>query len=388
MNNLHSLLEQLFAENELLYAILSSPHDKAAKCKKITLRPFIVNQSISYQITEFHGTQALHKNLSREACQSFLEEQIQSNFKQSLFCAKQSDYQILNNKKRITILKKPPSKTTISLTHNRQKEYLLNEDAPFLLELGITRPDGKIKPDKNHKYRQLNRFLELIDDVLPHFKTKKKLHIIDFGCGKAYLTFALYHYLVNLKKYEVQILGLDLKEEVIAFCQKLAEKLGYSGLEFKVGDINKYSMTDPLDMVISLHACDTATDAVLEKAIRWNAEVILCVPCCQHELIKQVSSTSLSPLLQHGILKERFAALVTDAARAQLLEILGYQTQVLEFIDLEHTPKNLLIRAIKRASPKDPKDDLQAYANFKHALNITPSLERRFGIFSHSEKNS
>ena len=207
---------------------------------------------------------------------------------------------------------------------------------------------------------------------------RKKLQIVDFGCGKAYLTFALYHFLTVMHGIQLEIHGLDLKLEVIAECQTLARTLQYHGLNFSVGDINLYTPGTKVDMMITLHACDTATDAALEKAIRWQTEVILCVPCCQHELFRQVQSASLKPLMRYGILKERFAALATDAARAQLLDILGYQTQVLEFIDLEHTPKNLLIRALKKKIAQPALQAVQDYYAFKKSLQIEPSLEKRF----------
>ncbi len=379
MTDLENLLHELFSSNGLAYAVLSSPQCKTMQCIKIIVRPVAMKQGICYQVTEHRGSQAFHKNLSASECEKFLQEQLNGNYKQALFCTEQADYQVLNNKRQSVILKKPPTKKQSIQMHNRKKQYILEENAPFLLAIGLTTKSGALTAKTSGKFRQLNKFLEMIADILPCFKTKKKLHIIDFGCGKAYLTFALYHYLVNVKKYEVDIVGLDLKQEVITHCQTLAAQLGCTGLRFQVGDINHHVATGPVDMVISLHACDTATDAALEKAIRWNAQVILCAPCCQHELFKQIKNTALSPLLDHGILKERFSALATDAARVQLLEILGYQTQAIEFIDLEHTPKNLLIRAVKRKSnEKCSPLALQAYYDFKHALNITPSLERRF----------
>jgi SAM-dependent methyltransferase len=247
---------------------------------------------------------------------------------------------------------------------------------PFLVELGVMNKQGKVFPQKRDKFRQINRFLEMVEDTLIHFEPSSEMQIIDFGCGKAYLTFALYHYLKWIKKYPFKIVGLDLKKEVIEMCQKLARQFNYQDLEFVFGDINHYQASNRIDMVISLHACDTATDAILEKAIHWGAKVILSVPCCQHELFSQVKNPLLIPILKHGILKERFAALATDAARAQLLEVFGYQTQLLEFIDIEHTPKNILIRAIKTNSGLN-EAAWKSYLSFKQSLQIDPSLERR-----------
>jgi SAM-dependent methyltransferase len=221
----------------------------------------------------------------------------------------------------------------------------------------------------------------MIDDVTPHLSREKRLKIIDFGCGKSYLTFALYHYLVFMQKLNVQMIGLDLKKDVIESCTALAVKLGYEHLQFRVGDINDYSETEKVDMVVTLHACDTATDAALEKAVRWNAEVILSVPCCQHELYGQVANEALIPMLQHGIIKERFAALATDSLRAQLLDLVGYKTQIIEFIDIENTPKNLLIRAVKQtqdaeASIEVIRQKASEYLAFKQLLQINPYLEK------------
>ncbi len=239
---------------------------------------------------------------------------------------------------------------------------------------------GEVYNVKKDKFRQINRFLEMINDVLPHFDLATPLKVIDFGCGKAYLTFALYHFLRITKNYQVHLIGIDLKQDVIHSCQELAKTLGYQeDLCFIHEDIEHYQAQEEIDLVVSLHACDTATDAALEKAIRWQSKVILSVPCCQHELSQQIQQDLLRPLLKHGILKERFAALTTDAVRAQLLEVLGYHAQILEFIDVEHTPKNLLIRAIKK-TVLDGHQRLawQNYLKFKQLLNLSPSLERRF----------
>ncbi len=245
--------------------------------------------------------------------------------------------------------------------------------------------DGNIVAKKYDKFRQINRFLELVSDIIPHLPTRidtttgapLPLQIIDFGCGKSALSFALYHYLHQIEKRPITIKGLDLKRDVIENCQKLADKLGYANLNFSVGDINTHQFQGKIDLMISLHACDTATDAALEKAIFWDADVILCVPCCQHELYSQVQNQELNAILRHGILKERLAALITDAARAELLTTQGYDVQTLEFIDMEHTPKNLLIKAIK--SPPSQKESLaqQRYQQLKEAFKITPSLETR-----------
>lgn len=373
-----TLLAHIFPD-QLIYAVASSPLLKQG-CQKVTIRPVTIKNERCYQVTEQRDHQALHHNFTAKECLKYLQDNLLL-FKQTLFNTAEADYQVLVNKKQqVTILKKPPSKALSSLQHNRQKQYLLSENTPvpFLVQLGVMNSAGKVHPQKMDKFRQINRFLEMVDDISEHLDKSKIVHIVDFGCGKAYLTFALYHYFKLLKGYMVKIVGLDLKEEVISQCRKLSHDLGYDkDLQFILGDINQYTTAEPVDMMVSLHACDTATDAALEKAINWQAKVILCVPCCQHELFNQVSNPDLAPLLKHGILKERFAALATDAARAQLLDVAGYQTQMLEFIDLEHTPKNLLIRAVKRTHQINSESALQDYLQFKKALHIDPSLERR-----------
>ena len=239
--------------------------------------------------------------------------------------------------------------------HNRKKQYIMEEGQPidFLIQLGIMTQQGKVIQSKYDKFKQINRYLEIVADCLPHLPTDT-LRIVDFGCGKSYLTFALFWYLKQLQR-DVLITGLDLKQDVVDHCNLLAEELQYKGLQFQVGDIAHWHNHESIDLVVSLHACDTATDAALVQAIKWNAKVILAVPCCQHELAPQIRDTNQTALLRHGILRERLASLVTDALRAELLEVNGYQSQVMEFIDLEHTPKNLLIRGVKQQKKTNTK---------------------------------
>ena len=308
-----------------------------------------------------------------------LSELLSKDFKQGMLHTQEADFHILISKKfKVTILKKPPTKTTVTMEHNRKKNYVIEEGQPvgFLIELGVMNAEGRILAKKYDKYRQINRFLEMIDDVLPYLRKDRRLNIIDFGCGKSYLTFALYHYLHDIVGLDINIVGLDLKKDVISHCNALTEKLNYDSLRFLVGDISQYDELQQVDMVVTLHACDTATDAALEKAVRWGADVILSVPCCQHEMFSQIENSIMSPMLNHGIIKERFSALATDSIRAQLLDIVGYRTQILEFIDLEHTPKNLLIRAVKHKQPNELNDKIKAYYTFKQFLHIDPYLER------------
>ena len=244
---------------------------------------------------------------------------------------------------------------------------------PFLLDLGVQTKEGQIVRARYDKFRQINRFLEFIEDVLPRLDKSRENTIIDFGCGKSYLTFAMYYYLKELRGYPVRIIGLDLKTDVIEKCSRLAEQYGYEKLKFYPGDIASYEGVTKADMVVTLHACDVATDFALEKAVRWGAKVILSVPCCQHELNGQIENGLLAPLLSYGVIKERTAALYTDALRAQILEHMGYRVQILEFIDMEHTPKNLLIRAVYQGRQKENRKEIEHILQFFH---VRPTLYR------------
>ena len=260
------------------------------------------------------------------------------------------------------------------LTHNREKAYILPKDkpVPFLIDLGVQSKDGKIIAGKYDKFRQINRFLEFIRDVLPQLPKERKITILDFGCGKSYLTFAMYYYLRIMNGLDVEIIGLDLKDAVIEKCNQLRDAYGYDDLHFLVGDIGQYEGKEQVDMVVTLHACDTATDYALAKAVKWDAKVILSVPCCQHEFNGQIAQDLLKPILKYGLLKERMSALMTDAVRAGLLQRAGYDVQVLEFIDMEHTPKNILLRCIKNPHMKPKKQErLDELINF---LNVQPTL--------------
>ena len=233
--------------------------------------------------------------------------------------------------------------------------------------------DGQVVKSRYDKFRQINRFLEFIADVLPELPKDRPVRIIDFGCGKSYLTFGIYYYLKCLKGFDVRITGLDLKEDVIRHCGQLAKKYGYEDLEFLQGDIAGYEGENQVDLVVTLHACDLATDYALEKAVSWGAKVILSVPCCQHELNRQMENELMAPVFGYGLIKERMAALYTDAIRAQVLEYKGYGTQILEFIDMEHTPKNILIRAVRRSGRGDNGEELRRLMDF---LQVQPTVVR------------
>ena len=263
--------------------------------------------------------------------------------------------------------------------HNRKKKYILGEGTPvdFLVELGVMTKEGKVIQARYDKFRQINRFLEFVEDVRGYMPEDREMTIIDFGCGKSYLTFAMYFYLTVLRGYEVRMVGLDLKEDVIARCNALSRKLGYDKLVFVYGDIAQYKGLNRADMVVTLHACDTATDYALAKAVEWGAGVILSVPCCQHEMNRQIKNEVLAPLFKYGLIKERTAALFTDAIRARLLEQQGYQVQVMEFIDMEHTPKNILIRAVRNAGRRPRRQGAdEEYERCRDFLQVEPMLEK------------
>lgn len=384
MSDLQSLFTDCLNET-LIRVILSNPSSKDGVIK-ICARPMLKNKSLLFQIEEYTKTQVFHKNLTAGDAGSYLTGKLSSDtssqtasFKNALVETQSFTANVLVSKKgTITIKKKmnaSAKQPKISLSHNRKKKYILEEGipVPFLIDLGVMTQNGNIVNAHYDKFRQINRFLEYIEDILPSLPTGRELRILDFGCGKSYLTFAIYYYLKVLKGYPVRITGLDLKEDVIRHCNELAVKYGYDKLEFLCGNIAYYDGCSQVDMVVTLHACDTATDYALAKAIGWGAKVILSVPCCQHELNKQMKNDLLSPVLHYGILKERMAALMTDGLRAQILEANGYRTQILEFIDMAHTPKNLLIRAVYNGHCADNKAQIN---ELLAAFDVNPTLYR------------
>ena len=354
---LKDLLESTI--NRGLYRVIISNARRENEAFKVKIRPVMLKNEILFQETVYLGTKVFHENYKAAEMIIRIENYLLQDFKQCEIEHTNIKAIILVSKKgKITIKKKrsaiqsgeEKNQPELSMAHNRVKNYILKEGipVPFLIDLGVQSADGKIIRSKYDKYKQINRFLEFVEDILPSLDTDGEIQIVDFGCGKSYLTFAIYYYLHELMGMEVAITGLDLKTDVIERCNKLSSKYGYQKLQFIRGDIAEYEEITRADMVVTLHACDTATDYALEKAIRWNAKVILSVPCCQHEVNRQIACDILQPLLQYGIVKERMSALITDALRAELLKAEGYETDLLEFIDLEHTPKNILIRAVKK----------------------------------------
>lgn len=325
---------------------------------KVKIRPILLKDKFIYQATETVGPKVLHTNYERQELIEYIGELMEERFMQLQWEGQYEDGLVLVSKKghlTTKVKRHACKKEQAALEHNRRKKYLLAEGTavPFLVDLGVMTPQGKIVSTKYDKFRQINRFLEFIEDILPRLDRGRELTILDFGCGKSYLTFAMYYYLRQLRHFDVRIIGLDLKEDVIQHCNELAQSYGYEKLKFYTGDIASYEGVRQVDMVVTLHACDTATDYALAKAVYWGAKVILSVLCCQHELNGQIRNEMLSPVLSYGILKERMAALITDGLRAQLLEGVGYETQILEFVDMEHTPKNLLIRGVYTGKKKN-----------------------------------
>ncbi len=345
-------------EDGLIKASLSSPAE-AEGMEKVQIRPVRIKNRDLWQITVFQNSQVFHSNCGIDETMEKIAEWTGAPFRQVQLESIHYRGTVLTGKKGTVTVKKKrkggisESRATMEkpvLSHNRMRNYIIQEGIPadFLVELSVMTKEGIVVKSRYDKFRQINRFLEFIDDVLPSLPDKKELRIIDFGCGKSYLTFAMYYYLHERMGLNITVTGLDLKAEVIHNCSVLAQKLGYDKLHFKLGDIAGYKDDSGADMVVTLHACDTATDYALAQAVRWGASVILAVPCCQHEVNRQIHCKELAPVLEYGIIKERLSALVTDVMRAQLLKEQGYDTQILEFIDMEHTPKNLLIRAVKR----------------------------------------
>ncbi|KGG79913.1 SAM-dependent methyltransferase [Caloranaerobacter azorensis H53214] len=372
MDEIRKLLDEIIDKNSLIYGVLSKVKVKDEQnFSKVTIKPVLIKNSINIQFTYHYKNKVMHKNIDLNESSNEVVKLIDTYFRQAVLFTTEADYQILISKKgKVKILKKKPTKSLVDLSHNRKKNYLIEEGkpCPFLVRLGVMNEKGKIYSKKYDKFRQINRFLEIVSDVISKVEIGESFNIVDFGCGKSYLTFALYYYLVDILGLDVNIVGLDLKKDVIDFCNKVAEDLNYDKLKFIHGDIKGFDGFEKVDMVVTLHACDTATDDALNKAVMWNAKIILSVPCCQHELFSKIKNPIMMPMLKHGIIKERLSSLVTDSIRSNVLEIMGYSTQMIEFIDMEHTPKNIMIRAIKRDNCN--KKAIKEYIEFKEFWNL------------------
>lgn len=356
--------------------VLSKPTGKDNLYKKAVIE----DKGSFYQIARYTEKQVFHENGDLQIVRQFLTDNLIHNFLQLNAWSENAEHQLLLSKKgTCTYKKKAVVKTspkTVSF-HNRKKNYLLEEgnSIPPLIDMGIFTQEGKVVRSMYDKFKQINRFIELIDDEVSK-SNKETWHIIDFGFGKSYLTFIMYYYFTEIRHVNVEMIGLDLKEDVIEKCNAAARKYHYSNLRFEMGDINGFEAPFDVDMVVTLHACDTATDYALYNAIQWNADLIFSVPCCQHELNKQMHTDELSLFTRYGIVQERFAALTTDAIRANLLSAMGYRTQLLEFVDLSHTPKNILIRAVKTSSrsKKQREQYLAEIDRVTEMFHVTPTL--------------
>ncbi|MBR3810742.1 MAG: SAM-dependent methyltransferase [Agathobacter sp.] len=362
MSELKQYLETML-KADIQKIIISNPFSKSEEYKKI----IVENKEKNYQIAKYTEKQVFHENIAADALLEKTYALAENRYKQINGMSVSEEHIILVSKKgkcnyKVKKIATDAVKLQAKQGHNRQKNYILKEGMNIdpLVDMGVFTQDGKVVNAMYDKYKQINRFIEIIDDEVSNLKVEE-LNVIDFGCGKSYLTFVVYYYLTEVMKLKVNMIGLDLKEDVIKKCNQAAEKYNYTNLKFEVGDVNGFKAPFDVDMVITLHACDTATDFALYNAIQWKAKMIFSVPCCQHELNKQIKPEELTILSRYGVIKERFSALATDAIRGNLLEYCGYKTQLLEFIDFEHTPKNILIRAVRRPiMPKQVKEKMLA----------------------------
>lgn len=374
------LLDKIYnkAVDGLLIKCIFSGAKSQTEFKKVMITPFYKKNELQFQVEYHKEKKVLHKNITTNDIVSEIRLQIPL-YKNSMIFTDDIDYNILVSKKgKIKILKQKPTMqvSKINLSHNKKKNYIINEydKCDFLIHLGVMNKDGKVVAKRYNKFRQINKFLEIVEDSISCLNMDKTINIIDFGCGKAYLTFALYYYLVKIKNYNVNIIGLDLKDDVIDFCNGVAKELDYRNLKFLKGDIRDYNGLEQVDMVLTLHACNTATDAALIKSVNWGAKIILSVPCCQHELFNQIENDVMAPMLKHGLIKERLSSLITDSMRASILEINGYDVSIIEFVALEHTPKNLMIKALYTG--KTNEDVRKEYDRFSDFWNINSYLEQ------------
>ncbi len=370
--------EAAVAAQTLVKLVLSAP--KAGTKSNVeppptryTVRMIQLKDELQLQWTARIGTQEKHENLSVRASLSRAEQLFPQVFREANLLTTASDFQFRSRDgASVKATEKATQRTPPPVSHNREKQYLIpdGQPCPFLEAIGVMTAEGRVRASMSHKFHQINRFLELVHDIVPHLPPEGPLRVVDFGSGKSYLTFALHHLLVTVKQREVHILAIDQNTDVIETCRGLCERLQLDGIEFAAQPISAVEQTEPVHLAVALHACDGATDQALAQAVRWQSDVILAVPCCQHEVAKSIQSEPLDLLLRHGILKERFAALATDALRAAALESAGYRTQILEFVDLDHTPKNLLIRATRSRSAEAGRTASSEYEALKSHLGL------------------
>ena len=377
MEELKKALDEIFKDN-IIKVVISNKVNKEIKYNKISVNLKETNKGRFYQIEKFTDKQVFHENIDIESVNEKVYECLNGAYKQLSAWSDNYTYDMKISKKGKVFLgkKKSDNSKVVKKGHNKEKNYILKEGMIIepLIDLGVFTKEGKVINSKYDKYKQINRFIEIIDDEIKK-NDYKELTILDFGCGKSYLTFVLYYYFVKIKNINVKMIGLDLKEDVIKKCNEIAQRYKYDNLHFELGDINGFKYNNKVDMVITLHACDTATDYALYNAVKWNSKMIFSVPCCQHEFNAQMKSDELSILTKYGIVQERIAALMTDSVRANLLECAGYKTQLLEFIDISHSPKNILIRASKSNVSKEKREkSLKEVNNLIETFNFNPTL--------------
>lgn len=377
MEELKKAIKEIIEDN-VIKLVISNKTNKNFEYNKIVIYLKENNKRTYYQIEKYTDKQVFHENIDTDILEERIIEYVEPNYKQISAWSNSASFDVKISKKGKVLLskKKSDNQKTLNKSHNKEKNYILKEGMIIepLIDLGVFTKEGKVVNSKYDKYKQINRFVEIIDDEIKK-NDYKELTVLDFGCGKSYLTFVLYYYLVEIKNIKVKMIGLDLKADVIKKCNDIAQSYNYENLHFELGDINGFKYNNKVDMVITLHACDTATDYALYNAIKWNAKLIFSVPCCQHEFNAQMKTDSLSILTKYGIVQERIAALMTDSVRANLLESIGYKTQLLEFIDIAHSPKNILIRASKSNISKDKKEKaLLEVENLIGQFNFNPTL--------------
>ena len=354
----------------------NSASANSSSAEKAKIRPIATQRGRAFQCTKQVAQQALHQNHDAAAVAEVVCQMLQEEFSASTIQTTTADFIVKHKSSgRLKIQKRKPTTTEVIVeSHNRERSYLIPDGTacPFLIEIGVMSASGNVKKPMYHKFRQINRFAELVNDVVDSLPETGPLRVLDFGCGKSYLTFALHHLLTEVRQRSVEIFGLDRRPDVIETCRTIANKLQLNGLTFHVGDIaTAADNPQPVDLAVSLHACDTATDDALLVAIRRQAQVILSVPCCQHELAPQLETEGAEGILEHGLFRERMGAIATDALRASALQACGYQTQIVEFIDLEHTAKNVLIRAVRNVESVDTHAALKKYEQLKSFLGLT-----------------
>lgn len=368
-------INTIIRENEIVKIIVSNPIDKNQKYKKIVLE----NKINHYMVNSYTDRQSFTANIDESAVLDTICDYI-NNFKQINIFSTEFEYMIKISKADKVFLTKTKSNNynKPTLNNNREKNYILKENEIIepLIDMGIFTKDGKIVKSMYDKYRQINRFIELIDDYIKN-NNIKSINIVDFGCGKSYLTFVVYYYFRYIKNIDITMVGLDLKEDVIRKCNDTAKKYRYSSLRFEIGDINGYKPQMDVDMIITLHACDIATDYALFNAINWNVKMIFSVPCCQHEVNKQISPNKLPIITRYGLIKERISSDFTDIIRCNLLKAMSYNIEMIEFVAFDDTPKNILIRANLTKIPLNIRKqylkevlDLQNMFSFKQKLYL------------------